>query len=160
MLNLNGINVVLYKPEIALNVGNIMRTCACLGATLHIIEPLGFPMGVQSIFPTAKAKRTALDYECHWHKYPSWNNFLSMVAQFPSYKLVAITPHTNLSIKNITPHHKHILVFGRESDGFDDEAHSQMDLLVSIPMELGQRSFNLAISVAMVLNHWSLALKF
>ena len=160
MINSTGLNIVLYKPEIALNVGNIMRTCACLGATLHIIEPLGFPMGVDSIFPTAKSKRTALDYECNWHKYPSWKDFLSMMQNFPQYKLVGITPHTHLSMKNIKPKNNHVLVFGRESDGFDDEAHSQMDVLISIPMEPDQRSFNLAISVAMILNHWSLSIEF
>jgi tRNA (cytidine/uridine-2'-O-)-methyltransferase len=154
VLNVENINIVLYKPEIALNVGNIMRTCACLNGTLHIIEPLGFPMGVDSIFPTAKSKRTALDYSCQWIKYRSWEDFLNMMALFPQYKTVGITPHTNLSIYEIKPNTHHVLIFGRESDGFDDEAHGKMDLLASIPMAQGQRSFNVAISVAIALGRW------
>jgi tRNA(Leu) C34 or U34 (ribose-2'-O)-methylase TrmL len=113
-------------------------------------------MGADSIFPTAKAKRTALDYECRCFKYKSWEEFLTMMDQFPLHKLIGITPHSNIMIQNIVPskNHKDVLVFGRESDGFDDEAHGTLDLLVALPMAPGQRSFNITVSVAMAINHW------
>lgn len=152
MIHNNKLNIVLYKPEIAMNVGSIMRTCTCAGIVLHLIEPFGFPMGSYGLFPSSKEKRSMLDYHCQWYKYSSWHNFLSIIPK--NFILIGITPHSNLFIKNITPIFNHILVFGRESSGFEDEIHSQMDILAAIPMVLGERSFNISNSVALAISHW------
>jgi tRNA (cytidine/uridine-2'-O-)-methyltransferase len=152
MININNLNIVLYKPEIAMNVGNIMRTCTCCGITLHLIEPLGFPMGSAGIFPSSKEKRSMLDYNCQWYKYSSWENFLSIIPN--NYLLVGITPHTNLIFNKINPKKNHILVFGRESSGFEDEIHNGLDVVGLIPMVLGERSFNICNSVSLTISHW------
>jgi len=146
------LNIVIFKPEIAMNVGNIMRTCACLNIHLHLIEPFGFPLGKDSFFPTSKEKRSVLDYECHWTKYSSWENFLNSAPKHS--RLIGVTPHTNLTIYDIQPQNNDFLIFGRESDGFDDISHSQMDLMASIPMVPHQRSFNITTSVGIVLGYW------
>ena len=148
-MEFNKLNIVLFKPEIAMNVGNIMRTCSCLDLTLHLIEPFGFPLGKHGFFPTSKDKRTAMDYECRWYKYNSWECFLK---EIPSNgRLIGITPHTSLKINEIKFKDNDILIFGRESDGFDDESHGQMNILASIPMAPHQRSFNVTTSIAIVL---------
>ena len=143
------INIVLFKPEIALNVGNIMRTCCCLNIKLHLIEPFGFPMGKDGFFPSSKDKRSALDYECNWKKYSSWDDFLKEIPKIS--RLIGITPHTSLCFSKFSFQKDDYLIFGRESDGFDDDTHSQMDILLSIPMAIHQRSFNITTSVALVL---------
>ena len=147
MIIANKFNIVLYKPEIAMNVGNIMRTCACSNMVLHIIRPIGFPLGKDGLF--GKDKRSALDYNCQWYIYNSWEDFLSITGR---YILVGITPHTHLTIHAIPKNTNYILVFGRESDGFDDEAHEHMDMLCSIPMAPNQRSYNISISVAITIS--------
>ena len=65
-------NVVLFEPEIPPNTGNIIRLCANTGATLHLIEPLGFPL------EDAKLRRAGLDYHefANLLVYKSWSYFL------------------------------------------------------------------------------------
>ena len=145
-------NIVIYKPEIAMNVGNIMRTCACSNMVLHIIRPIGFPLGKDGLF--GKNKRSSLDYNCQWYIYDNWDHFLSIKNQNNKYILVAITPHTKLTINHIPYNKNYILVFGRESDGFDDETHGFMDMLCSIPMAHNQRSYNICVSVALTISRW------
>ena len=66
------LNVVLFEPEIPQNTGNIMRTCVAVGATLHLIKPLGFKVD------DATLKRCGVNYidKLTWYVYENWQDFL------------------------------------------------------------------------------------
>ena len=67
------LKIVLFQPEIAGNVGSIIRCCACFDAEFHVIEPLGFPFDLQRI------KRSAMDYieSVKIVRHPSFENFFA-----------------------------------------------------------------------------------
>ena len=136
------LNIVLVEPEIPQNTGNIARTCACIGARLHLVEPMGFR-------PTARnLARSGCDY---WDKvdivrWPCARDF------FDAHALDALhlfTGHATASYADVAYGPDDFLVFGRESRGLDAE---WMDAFASscvrIPMAEGLRSLNLSNSVA------------
>ena len=132
--------VALYETQIPLNLGAIMRTCACLDVLLHIIEPLGF------IFTNKQSLgRAALDYEPNYLLHNSFEDFLWNTSQ---QRKIIFTPHTSLSMGDFTFKEGDILVFGREEDGMEPINMSKCDGLVAIPMSPRARSLNLAASVA------------
>jgi len=132
--------VALYETQIPLNLGAIMRTCACLDVLLHIIEPLGF------IFTNKKSLgRAALDYEPNYIRHNSWQDFITYTQK---QRKIIFTPHTSLSMGAFDFKEGDILVFGREEDGMEPLHMSKCDGMVSIPMSPRARSLNLAASVA------------
>jgi tRNA (cytidine/uridine-2'-O-)-methyltransferase len=140
------LQVALYEVQIPLNLGAIMRTCACFNVLLHIIEPLGF------VFTNKKSLgRAALDYEPQYILHHSFDDFLVYTA---ANRKIVFTPHTNLKIEEFYFLPQDILVFGREKDGIETHRMSQCDSMVSITMT-NARSLNLAASVAIGIN-WTL----
>lgn len=140
--------VALYQPDIAGNVGTIIRTCACIGMDLDIIEPCGFP------FDENKIRRSAMDYYNHV-KINRFNSFLEFKNYNNSSRIILLT--TNAS----TPHYEFkfrnsdILLAGQESAGTPDEIHNLVDERIIIPMKNGMRCLNVAISLAMVID-WAI----
>ncbi|WP_026941389.1 tRNA (cytidine(34)-2'-O)-methyltransferase [Hellea balneolensis] len=133
--------IILYQPDMAGNLGAAMRSCACFGIDLEVIEPCGFPL-------TAKAlRRTAMDYGAPetLKRHNSWENFES---GSESGRLVLFTTRgaTPLTEFKFEPHDR--LLFGRESAGVPETVHQAADERVIIPIAKGARSFNLATSVA------------
>lgn len=139
------LHVVLVHPEIHWNTGNAGRTCVATGATLHLVEPLGFSLDEKQV------KRAGLDYWPHvdLRVWPDWQTFeralpglgeawfFSTKAQRPFWDApLAATDHT-------------VLVFGRETAGLPDEIREQYSArLVTMPMESPVvRSLNLSTSV-------------
>ena len=136
-------SVVLYQPEIPQNTGNISRTCAATGTSLHLIEPLGFELSDRQL------KRAGLDYwqylDLHIHK--SFEAFAETCRPAPVFALstkgerlytdVAFTPET-------------YLLFGRETSGLPPELYESLELL-RVPMRPEPRSLNLSNTVALVL---------
>ncbi|MDO5335590.1 MAG: tRNA (cytidine(34)-2'-O)-methyltransferase [Coriobacteriia bacterium] len=142
-----GIHVVLFEPEIPQNTGNIARTCACTGATLHLVEPMGFRATQRNL------ARAGLDY---WDKvvierHSCTRDFLE---NHRDGTLVFFTGHTNrnffdLDLASCALDRPLYLVFGRESWGIDPEileAHEAE--CVRIPMLDSLRSLNLSNAVA------------
>lgn len=142
------LNIVLVEPEIPQNTGNIARTCAALGAKLHLVYPLGFSISEKQV------KRAGLDY---WDKldieeHISFTNFLE------KYK----PENTNMFF--VTTKGKHVysepeynkfdeifLLFGKETKGLpEDTLQKYIDKTIRIPMREGLRSLNLSNSVAIV----------
>jgi len=136
--------VTLYQPDIAANLGAIMRTTACFGAELSVIEPCGFPMTAKSL------RRAAMDYGSPQSltRYASWDAFQNAPK---SGRRVLLTTQgaTSLSDFTFTPDDE--LIFGRESAGVPNTVHAAMDARVVIPIAAGARSFNLSNAVAIVL---------
>lgn len=140
--------VALYRPDIAGNVGTIIRTCACTGMDLDIIEPCGFP------FDENKIRRSAMDYYNHV-KINRFNSFLEFKNYNNSSRIILLTT------KASTPHYEFkftnsdILLAGQESAGTPDEIHNLVNERVIIPMKNGMRCLNVAISLAMAID-WAI----
>lgn len=137
------LSIVLFRPEIPPNTGNIIRLCANSGARLHLIEPLGFRID------DAKLRRAGLDY----HEYaelavhPSLAAFRAAVD--PA-RLIVFTTHARERYDHIRYAADDALLFGPESSGLSDAdlASLPADALARLPMRAGSRSLNLANSVA------------
>jgi len=136
------INIVLHEPEIPQNTGNIARTCAATGASLHLVEPMGFKIDDR------KLKRAGLDY---WDKldityYPSLDDFLARNKGEDMYFFTTKAPRAYTDI--IYPKRCFIL-FGKETKGLPEELLEQNpDTCVRIPMLDRLRSLNLSNSAA------------
>jgi len=140
------LHVVLVHPEIHWNTGNAGRTCLAAGATLHLIEPLGFSLD------DAKVKRAGLDYWPHvdLRVWPGWNAFekeLPTLGEpyFFSTKATRIFWDAPLGSSDV------VLIFGRETGGLPDDVREKYaDRLVKIPIVSEHvRSLNLSTSVAL-----------
>jgi len=137
--------IALYEPDIPQNTGTILRTCACLGAEAHIIEPAGFPVTDRAF------RRAGLDYldRVSITRHGSFADF-DVWRQGERLSLVLLTTRAT------TPYFEHgfrddqILLFGRESAGVPEAVHQAADTRLRIPIRDGFRSLNIAVAVAMV----------
>ena len=130
--------IVLYQPDIAQNLGAAMRLSACLGVSLEVIEPCGFPL-------TSKAlRRTAMDYGVPdtLIRHKNWENFIQSESHAGN-RLVLLTTKGSESIESFKFSEKDTLVFGRESAGVPDYVHEYIPSRVFIPLANNMRSFNL-----------------
>lgn len=146
------LNIALIEPEIPQNTGNIARTCAATGASLHLVRPLGFEITDRHL------KRAGLDY---WDKldvvfYDSLDQFLSVNANDPIFFFSTKAPrrHTDVHYPDGC-----FLVMGKETKGLpEDLLLSRLDDCVRIPMRPSLRSLNLsnaaAVAVYEVLRQW------
>jgi len=131
--------VILVRPEIPQNAGNIARTCAVTGTKLTFVRPLGFN------FSSRQLKRAGLDY---------WDDLdfrildeLELRESFYFFSTKGKRPYTEIAFEQDTQ-----LIFGSESAGLPPEIHEQWpDQFYTIPMLPGARSLNLSNSVAIVL---------
>ncbi len=136
------INIVLHEPEIPQNTGNIARTCAATGASLHIIKPMGFTIDDR------KLKRAGLDY---WDKldityYENTEDFFARNADAKIFFFTTKARHTYAEIEY--PEDVYIM-FGKESAGLPEEMlYANPERCVRIPMRDTLRSLNLSNSVA------------
>ena len=145
------LNIVLVEPRIPQNVGNIARTCAVTGASLHLVKPFAFEIDDK------KLKRAGLDY---WDKldvriYEGIDDFFSKNSgDFFYFTTKAKKVHSDVSYPNNA-----YIIFGREDGGLLEELlYKNMDSCVRIPMRQGLRSLNLSNSVAIatyeILRQW------
>ena len=136
------INIVLCEPEIPQNTGNIARTCAATGASLHLIRPLGFEID------NAKLKRAGLDY---WDKldityYDSLSDFLAKHADKTIYYFTTKAMH---NYSDVSYPDEAWIMFGKETRGLPEELLKENpETCVRIPMRDTLRSLNLSNSVA------------
>ncbi|MBO8140653.1 MAG: tRNA (cytidine(34)-2'-O)-methyltransferase [Firmicutes bacterium] len=137
-------NIVLVEPEIAANAGNIGRTCACAGMTLHLVHPLGFATDDRTLH------RAGLDY---WHALPViyHNSFDELIAGHPGARLFFVATEGVRPYTEVRYRPGDFLVFGKESTGLPDHILGNYPgTVVRIPMRPGFRSLNLASAVALV----------
>ena len=135
--------LALYQPDIAQNVGTILRLGACLGVAVDIIEPCGFPFGDASL------KRAGLDYLDHADslRHQSWEAFL---ASNPS-RIVLLTTKAERAYTDFSFAASDTLLVGRESAGVPAAVAARADARLKIPLRPGLRSLNVAVAAAMVL---------
>lgn len=136
------LHIVLFEPEIPQNTGNIARTCACIGATLHLVEPLGFRPSERNL------KRAGLDY---WDDVEIVHH-ASTAAFFEVHgteNLILFTGHAKRLYTDVDYQGEVFLVFGRESRGIDPAILERYEkYCVRIPMKGASRSLNLSNAVA------------
>ena len=135
--------VAMYEPDIAGNVGTIIRMCACLGLDLDIIEPCGFP------FNREKIKKSGLDYidKVKITRYTSFDEFKEINKD---YRIILLTTKASVEYTTFQFQDNDILMVGRESAGVPDKVHDSVDGRVVIKMQENTRCLNVAISLAMV----------
>ncbi|HXG90107.1 MAG TPA: tRNA (cytidine(34)-2'-O)-methyltransferase [Vicinamibacterales bacterium] len=140
-------HVVLVHPEIHWNTGNAGRTCLATGATLHLIEPLGFSLDEREV------KRAGLDYWEHvdLRVWPNWQAFETALPAlgepyFFSTKATRSFWDAPLGVANDV-----VLIFGRETGGLAPDIHERYrDRFVGMPIASPLvRSLNLSTSVAL-----------
>lgn len=140
-----GMNIVLVEPEIPQNTGNIARTCAGIGARLHLVRPLGFSVEDRYL------KRAGLDY---WHMveifyYDSYREVIQAAVQEAAFYLCTTKGarrHTDVTYRD-----GDYLVFGKETKGLPEELlAAHYDHCIRIPMNREFRSLNLSNAVAVV----------
>ena len=136
--------IALYEPDIPQNTAAILRTCACLGADLEIIQPCGFLMSDK------RFKRVAMDYldEKIIKFYSSAEEFFSN--KFKE-RIILMTTKGSRSYTSFKFKINDTLLFGRESAGVPEKVHKALNNKLKIPMENDKRSLNLASSVAIIL---------
>lgn len=137
------IQIALFQPEIAQNVGTLLRFGACMGTPINIIEPCGFLMTDQ------KLRRAGMDYAdlACMNRYSSWDNFLE---NKPMGRLIATSPASKKVYTDFQFENNDILLMGQESVGLPEEILLNSKDSVSIPMLEGRRSLNLALSAGII----------
>ena len=136
--------IALFEPEIAGNVGAILRLGACMGAAVDLIEPLGFA------WDDARVRRAAMDYIDHV-SVTRHAGFDAFKAAIGAQRLVLFTTKSDQSLYDFAFQPGDVLLFGRESAGVPAAIASTCDARLRIPMRPQVRSMNLASSAALVL---------
>ena len=139
-----GLKIALYEPDIPQNTAAIIRTCACLGAQLEIIEPCGF------LLNDKRFKRVVMDYmedeDIKFYKSSS-NFFKSKKNQ----RIILMTTKASISYTKFKFNENDTILFGRESAGVPESVHKLIKDRLKIPMKTNKRSLNIASSVAIIL---------
>ena len=131
--------VALYQPDIAGNVGTILRTAACLGAAVDLIEPMGFAWSERAL------RRAGMDYLAlaSVTRHADWTAF---VAARAGARIVLLTTRGADRIDTARFGADDVLLFGSEGAGVPEAVHARADLRVRTPQQGGTRSLNLAVA--------------
>ena len=143
-LNDHGPKIALFEPDIPQNTAAIIRTCACLGAKLEIIEPCGF------LLTDKRFKRVVMDYldekEIKFYK-----NFDHFFESKENQRIILMTTKASVSYTTFRFDKNDTILFGRESAGVPNKVHKLIKDRLKIPMKDDKRSLNIASSVAIIL---------
>ncbi|MES2905264.1 MAG: TrmH family RNA methyltransferase [Pseudomonadota bacterium] len=135
--------IALYQPEIAQNVGAVLRLGACLGVAVDLIEPMGFE------WDDKRVRRTAMDYidAVEIERHVDFEAFRNGNSQ----RLILLTTKGINSPYDFDFAADDILLFGKESGGVPAEVARRCDASLRIPIRADVRSLNLAIAAALAL---------
>ena len=140
-----GPKIALFEPDIPQNTAAIIRTCACLGAKLEIIEPCGF------LLSDKRFRRVVMDYmnEKDINFYKSAEIFFN---KKKNQRIILMTTKSSISYTKFKFNVNDTILFGRESAGVPEKVHKKIKNKLKIPMKNDKRSLNLASSVAITLS--------
>ena len=141
---ISGPKIALYEPDIPQNTAAIIRTCACLGAKLEIIEPCGF------LLSDKRFKRVVMDY-MDLEKIEFYQSSEKFFEKKQNQRIVLMTTKGSISYTKFKFKSDDTILFGRESAGVPEEVHKLIKDRLKIPMNDKVRSLNIASSVAIVL---------
>jgi tRNA (cytidine/uridine-2'-O-)-methyltransferase len=136
--------IALFEPEIAGNVGAILRLGACLGAAVDLIEPMGFA------WDDRRVRRTAMDYIDHV-TVARHDDFETFRRSIGSRRLVLFTTKSRHSAYDFPFMADDVLLFGKESAGVPSNVASACHAQLRIPMRPEVRSMNVATTAALAL---------
>jgi tRNA (cytidine/uridine-2'-O-)-methyltransferase len=139
--------LALYQPEIAGNVGAILRLAACFSVPVDIIMPCGFT------FSDARLKRAAMDYGAAAivEKHANFATFRQSCMD-AGRRIVLLSSHAATRLPEVAFHRDDVLLLGSEGAGVPDNVRDIADLRVRIPMAPGFRSLNIAVSAGIGLS--------
>lgn len=136
-------DVVLYRPEIPPNTGNVIRLCANGGFGLHLVEPLGFSMDDRQL------RRAGLDYHelARVTVHPDWDHCVTALA---GRRLFAVSTRGSTRYSEVAYEAGDVFVFGSETAGLPEAMLERFarDRRLRLPMKPGNRSLNLSNAVA------------
>jgi len=134
-----------YQPDIAPNLGAMIRLSACFGVPLDIIEPCGFPLSLKTL------RRTAMDYAdiADMTRHDSWEIYLKTRA--PG-RLVLMTTKASETLWDFCFQPTDTIVMGRESAGVPETVHNACDAHIKLAMSGTARSLNVAMCAGMAVS--------
>ena len=141
---ISGPKIALYEPDIPQNTAAIIRTCACLGAKLEIIEPCGF------LLSDKRFKRVVMDY-MDLEQIEFYQSSEKFFEKKQNQRIVLMTTKGSISYTEFKFKSDDTILFGRESAGVPEKVHKLIKDRLKIPMNGKVRSLNIASSVAIVL---------
>jgi tRNA (cytidine/uridine-2'-O-)-methyltransferase len=136
--------IALYEPDIPQNTAAIIRTCACLGVKLEIIEPCGF------LLSDKRFKRVVMDY-MDWDKIDIYQSSEKFFKAKKNQRIILMTTKASVSYTKFKFEKNDTILFGRESAGVPESVHQLINDRLKIPMNENTRSLNIASSVAIIL---------
>ena len=139
-----GPKIALFEPDIPQNTAAIIRTCACLGVKLEIIEPCGF------LLSDKRFKRVVMDYmdDNEIEFYQSFDKFYK---NKENHRIILMTTKATVSYTKFKFEKNDTILFGRESAGVPQKVHDLIKNKLKIPMKNNRRSLNISSSVAIIL---------
>tara|TARA_B100000900_G_scaffold403429_1_gene410515 strand:+ start:496 stop:969 length:474 start_codon:yes stop_codon:yes gene_type:complete len=139
-----GPKIALFEPDIPQNTAAIMRTCACLGAKLEIIEPCGF------LLSDKRFKRVVMDYmdQKEIKYYQSYDHFFN---EKEDQRIILMTTKASSPYTEFKFEKNDTILFGKESAGVPKRIHEMVNDRLKIPMKKNKRSLNISSSVAIIL---------
>ena len=139
-----GPKIALFEPDIPQNTAAIIRTCACLGAKLEIIEPCGF------FLDDKRFKRVVMDY-LDEKQIKFYENFEHFYKQNKNQRIILMTTKASMPYTKFKFEKNDTILFGRESAGVPEKVHKLVKNRLKIPMINNKRSLNISSSVAIIL---------
>ena len=135
--------IALHQPDIAGNVGTLLRLAACMGVGVDLIEPMGFPWSDRAL------ARAGMDYAAgaDVRRHADWAAFEAGVTG----RIVLLTTAGAVPLPDAEFRANDVLLLGSESAGVPPDVHDRADLRVRVPMRAGFRSLNVAVAGSMVL---------
>jgi tRNA (cytidine/uridine-2'-O-)-methyltransferase len=135
--------LALFQPDIPGNVGAILRSCACFGVAVDLIEPLGFP------WDDRRVRRAGMDYfdRVSITRHADWDTFR---AATPG-RLALLTSRGSVPLTETAFDSGDVILMGSESAGAPPHVHDAADLRIRIPMAPGLRSLNVSVAAAVTL---------
>lgn len=136
--------IALFQPDIAGNVGTLLRLGACMDVGIDLIEPMGFAWSDRAL------ARSGMDYAGHVdvRRHVDWDAFVSSVTG----RIVLATTKGAMPLPEARFERDDVLLLGSEGAGVPDHVHDRADLRVRVPMRATMRSLNVAVAGAMLLS--------
>ena len=139
--------LALFEPDIPQNTGSMLRTAACFGVPIDLIEPCGF------VVDDRRLRRAGMDYieRVHVLRHASWDAYLTSRRTSSHARLILLSARAEQPYTEFAFDADDTLLVGRETAGAPAHVHAAADARLRIPMTAGTRSLNVAVAAAMVL---------
>jgi tRNA (cytidine/uridine-2'-O-)-methyltransferase len=143
----NIMRIALFRPDIAGNVGTILRMSACFGVPCDIIHPCGFPFSERGL------RRAGMDYldQADIAQHNDWSEFEAVTSARQS-RIILLSSKASTALPSMIFQPSDVILMGSESAGVPAEIHERADARVHIPMREGFRSLNVAVAAGIALS--------